>query len=147
MTADYCCGRPAIRGWELNEWLWQFHEKGVRVIVVLDSCYFGGAWRAGFRFRSSENWTPPSNLPADEDAVQGSQRKPGYRDGDLNICWDLNPRDFTLMTACQNTEKAAEQNENGIVYGAFTLALMKYFQDLLNPSTPTYHAICDYTTN
>ncbi|KAI0902946.1 caspase domain-containing protein [Ustulina deusta] len=118
MTADYCCGGPAIRGWELNEWLWQFHEKGVRVIVLLDSCYSGGAWRTGSRFRSPENWTPPPNLPADEGAVQGSQRKPGHRDGDLNICWDLNPRDFTLMTAY-----------------------------LLNLLTPTYHAICDHTTN
>jgi len=147
MTADYCCGRPAIRGWELNEWLWRFHEKGVRVTVLLDSCYSGGAWRAGSRFRSPENWTPPPNLPADEAAVQGSQRKPGHRDGDLDICWDLNPRDFTLMTACQNTEKAAERNENGIVYGAFTLALMKYFQDPSNPPAPTYHAIRDHTAS
>jgi len=149
ITADYCCGRPAIRGWELNEWLWRFLEKGVRVIVLLDSCYSGGAWRTGSqsRFRSPENWTPPPNLPADEAAVQGLQRKLGHRDGELDICWDLNPRDFTLMTACQNTEKAAEQNENGIVYGAFTLALIKYLQDPSNPPAPTYYAICDHTTN
>ncbi|KAJ3573298.1 hypothetical protein NPX13_g4755 [Xylaria arbuscula] len=150
MTADYCCGRPAVRGWELNKWLRKFYEKEVRVIVLLDSCYSGGAWRAGSRFRSPDNWTPPPNLstdvPADEPAVPGTVKKPGHRDGDLNECWDLDPRDFTLMTACQNIEKASEKSEGTKVYGAFTLALMKYFQNLPNPSTPTYHAICDHTT-
>ncbi|KAI8628836.1 caspase domain-containing protein [Xylariaceae sp. FL1651] len=146
MTADYCCGRPAIRGWELNVWLWQLHEKGVQVIVLLDSCYSGGAWRAGSRFRSPDNWTPPPNLPSDEVAVQGVQKKPGHRDGDLGICWDLNPKGFTLMTACQSTETASERNDDTAVYGAFTLALMEYFRDPSTPLSPTYHAICNYTT-
>ncbi|KAI0977554.1 caspase domain-containing protein [Xylaria arbuscula] len=145
MTVDYCCKKPAIRGWELNEWLRQFHEKGVRVIVLLDSCYSGGAWRADIRFRSPDNWTPPPNVPADEVAVQGTQKKPGHREGDLDVCWDLNPRDFTLMTACQNNEKAAEKSENEKVYGAFTLALMKYFQTPSHPFNSTYRAICDHT--
>ncbi|KAI1157270.1 caspase domain-containing protein [Nemania serpens] len=146
MTADYCCGKPAVRGWELNEWLFKFHEKGVRVVVLLDSCYSGGAWRAGSRFRAPDNWTPPPNLPSDEVAVQGTQKKPGHRDGDLGICWDLNPKGFTLMTACQNTETASERNDDMTVYGAFTLALIEYFRDPSTPLAPTYHAICNSTT-
>jgi hypothetical protein len=145
MTADYCCGKPAVRGWELNEWLWQFYKKGVRVIVLLDSCYSGGAWR-GSRIRAPSGWTPPPNLPSDEIAVQGTQTKPGHRDGDLSICWDLNPKDFTLMTACQNTEQASERKEGTTVYGAFTLALTKYFHNPLTPLNTTYHAICAHTT-
>ncbi|KAK8031898.1 hypothetical protein PG990_001632 [Apiospora arundinis] len=146
MTADYCCGKPAIRGWELNEWLRRFNEKNVRVIVLLDSCYSGGAWRNDGRFRSPDNWTPPPNLPADEAAVQGTQKKPGHRDGDLGECWDINPKAFTLVAACQSTEMAAERHEDGAAHGAFTLALKTYFQDPSNASTPTYRSICDRAT-
>ncbi|KAK8115633.1 hypothetical protein PG984_012135 [Apiospora sp. TS-2023a] len=118
MTADYGRGEPAVRGWQLNTWLQDLNSKNVRVIVLLDSCHSGGAWRTGGRFRSPENWTPPPNLPADEEAAQGTQRKPGHRDGDLEECWDINPRGFTLMAACQSKQKAAERDEDGAAYGA-----------------------------
>ncbi|KAK8016100.1 hypothetical protein PG993_014289 [Apiospora rasikravindrae] len=144
MTADYCCGKPAVRGWELNEWLRRINEKNVRVIVLLDSCYSGGVRRAGTRFRSPENWTPPPNLPADEEAAQGTQRKPGHRDGDLEECWDINPKGFALMAACQRRGKAAEKDEDGAAYGAFTLALMKYLRDPSYMPSFTYHDIRDH---
>jgi hypothetical protein len=143
MTSDYCLRNPAIRGWELNEWLYQFNDKNVRVVVLLDSCYSGGSWRNDVRFRSPENWTPPPNLPADEASVQGIQRKPGHRDGDLGVCWDINPKDFTLVAACESTEKAAEKNEDNSVHGAFTLALKKYFQSSSNASNSTYRVVRD----
>lgn len=145
MTADYCCGNPAIRGWELNQWLQRFNEKSVRVVVLLDSCYSGGAWRADNLFRSPENWTPPPNLPADEAAIQGSQRKPGHRDGDLSISWDINPKEFTLITACQSSEKAAEILHGGSSYGAFTFVLKTYLENMSNLPT-SYRAILDYAT-
>ncbi|KAI1159288.1 hypothetical protein F5B18DRAFT_655799 [Nemania serpens] len=50
------------------------------------------------------------------------------------------------MTACQNTEKASERNDDTAVYGAFTLALVEYFRDPLTPLNPTYYAICNSTT-
>ncbi|KAK8855361.1 caspase domain-containing protein [Apiospora arundinis] len=147
MTADYCCGKPAIRGWELNEWLRRINEKNVRVIVLLDSCYSGGVRCAGTRFRSPENWTPPPNLPADEEAAQGTQRKPGHRDGDLGECWDINPKDFALMAACQRSGKAAEKDEGGAAYGAFTLALTKCLRDQSYLSSSTYHDIRERTAH
>ncbi|KAK8115637.1 hypothetical protein PG984_012139 [Apiospora sp. TS-2023a] len=147
ITADYCRGNPAIRGWELNEWLRQFNEKSVRFIVLLDSCYSGGACRTGDRFRSPENWTPPPNLPADEEAAQGTRRKPGHRDGDLGVCWDINPKAFTLVAACQSTEMAAERHEDGAAHGAFTLALKTYFQNSSNLTMPTYRVVRDCTTD
>jgi hypothetical protein len=143
ITADYCCGQPAIRGWELNEWLWRFHEKGIRVVVLVDSCYSGGAWRNDKLFRSPENWTPPPNLPSDEAVVQATQKKPGHRDGDLGISWDINPRGFTLMAACQSTEMAAERTEGQAAYGAFTLALQAHLQDPSNTSFSTYRIVRD----
>ncbi|XXG96703.1 hypothetical protein Hte_002993 [Hypoxylon texense] len=148
ITADYCSGKPAIRGWELNEWLWRFNEKQVRVIVLLDSCYAGGSWRNGYRFRSPDDWIIPPNLPADETAVQGTQSKPGHRNGDQNVCWDLNPKDFTVMAACERTEMAAERHDEGRngerrIYGAFTLALIKHFRETSDSFASTYHDIRD----
>ncbi|TEY25151.1 hypothetical protein BOTCAL_1327g00010 [Botryotinia calthae] len=143
MTADYCCRNPAIRGWELNQWLQRFNEKSVRVVVLLDSCYSGGAWRTDNLFRSPENWTPPPNLPADEAAIQGSQRKPGHRDVDLSISWDINPKEFTLITACQSSEKVAEIFHSGSSYGVFIFVFKTYLENISNLPT-SYRAILDY---
>lgn len=143
MTVDYCLGNPAVRGWELNEWLHRLNDKKVRVIVLLDSCYSGGSHRNDVRFRSPENWTPPPNLPSDETSAQGTQSKPGHRDADLEVSWDINPEDFTLMAACQSREKAAEKDEDGIAYGAFTLALSKYFRNHSDTSNSAYRVVRD----
>lgn len=144
MTADYCCSQPAIRGWQLNNWLRDFHNKGVRVVVILDSCHSGGAWRTGRQIRSPEDWTPPPNLPADEAAVQGAQRKPGSRQGDLDMDWDVNPEGMTLMAACRADQHAEEIIINGKVCGAFTGTLQAYFETTPNPSTLTYRVIRDH---
>ncbi|KAI0538674.1 caspase domain-containing protein [Xylaria digitata] len=116
----------------------------VRVIVLLDSCYSVVAGKAKYRFRSPDNWALPPNLPADEAAVQGTLRKPGHRNG-YQIFWDLNPKNFTVIAACQSTEVAAKKSENGLVYNAFTLAFIKYFHDAPDQLSSTYHAICDHT--
>lgn len=54
LTVDFCCGEPAVRGWQLNEWLKRLNEKGVQVVVSLDSCYSGGSWRDSGRFRTPD---------------------------------------------------------------------------------------------
>ncbi|KAJ2998343.1 hypothetical protein NUW58_g358 [Xylaria curta] len=183
MTADYCCGELAIRGWELNKWLRKFNEKGIRIIVLLDTCFSGGAWRDDRTYRSPGwNEPPPNNtgtsrgedktetttevpppnntgtsrgkdktettteVPQDQGNTPGQTKKPGSRDGDLDACWDFNPKDLTLMTACRPTQKAAEQEEKGVVYGAFTLAITKCLQDTLFPNS-TYQAIRDRTAS
>lgn len=144
MTADYCCRGPAIRGWQLNNWLAKFTKKGIRVVVVLDSCYSGGAWRVDRQTRSPEDWKPPPNLPPDEAAVQGTQTKPGSRYGDLEMNWDINTEGLTLMAACRTTQRAEEEYQNGKFCGRFTGALQAYLQKQSIPSMRTYRAICGY---
>ncbi|KAF6802590.1 hypothetical protein CSOJ01_11505 [Colletotrichum sojae] len=39
LTADFCRGGPAARGWQLNAWLRRLNEKRIRVVVMLDSCH------------------------------------------------------------------------------------------------------------
>ncbi|KAM5349325.1 hypothetical protein ACJ41O_005830 [Fusarium nematophilum] len=124
MTMDFCCGKPAVRGWQLNEWLKRLNEKKIRTIVILDSCHSGGAWRTDGRFRTPEGWTNIPNLPADEDAILETAVEPGSRGCELEMSWSINPNGFTLMAACESHEKAAEKTVNGKSYGVFTHGLL-----------------------
>ncbi|RYP05472.1 hypothetical protein DL765_009836 [Monosporascus sp. GIB2] len=128
LTMDYCCGKPAVRGWQLNEWLKKLNEKKIYVVVSLDSCHAAGSWRNDGSFRTPKDWTPPPNLPIDEAVVQETFSEPNNRYGELDVSWDINLDDFTLMAACESIEYAAEKTVNGITYGAFTYALCAYFQ-------------------
>ncbi|KAH7016298.1 caspase domain-containing protein [Microdochium trichocladiopsis] len=124
MTMDFCCGNPAVRGWQLNEWLKRLNEKQIRTIVILDSCHSGGAWRTGENVRTPEGWTNVPNLPADEEAITETAVESGSRDGELEMSWSINPDGFTLMAACESHEVAAEKTVNGTSYGAFTHGLL-----------------------
>ncbi len=117
MTMDFCCGKPAVRGWQLNEWLKKLNKKKVRTIVILDSCHSGGAWRrTGESFRTPEGWKNVANLPADEEAITETAVKLSGRGGALEMSWSINPDGFTLMAACGSDELAAETTVNGTSY-------------------------------
>ncbi|KAH8661815.1 caspase domain-containing protein [Ilyonectria robusta] len=124
VTMDFCCGKPAVRGWQLNEWLKILNEKKIRTVVILDSCHSGGAWRTDGRFRTPEGWTNIPNLPADEGAILETAVESSCRNGELEMSWSINPDGFTLMAACESHEKAAEKTVNGRSYGAFTHGLL-----------------------
>ncbi|KAJ6003555.1 caspase domain-containing protein [Penicillium canescens] len=121
---DFCCGKPAVRGWQLNEWLKKLNEKEVHVIVTLDSCYAGGSWRADSLSRTPAFWNKILNAPADEEAITETTTESTSRDGDLEESWSINPKGFTLMAACKHDEGAAERIFNGKNYGAFTHGLL-----------------------
>ncbi|KAG5788229.1 hypothetical protein H9Q69_012710 [Fusarium xylarioides] len=121
---DFCCGKPAVRGWQLNQWLKRLNEKKIRIIVILDSCHSGGAFRTGKSFRTPEGWKSIPNLPADEEAITENTTELGSRNGELERSWSINPDGFTLMAACESHELAAEKTVNGTSYGAFTHGLL-----------------------
>lgn len=133
MTMDFCCGKPAVRGWQLNEWLKRLNEKKIRTIIILDSCHSGGAWRTDGSFRTPEGWTTVPNLPADEEAITEAitetATEPGSRDSELEMSWSINPDGFTLMAACESHEKAAEKTVDGTSYGAFTHGLLECLEE------------------
>jgi hypothetical protein len=142
LTMDFCCGQPALRGWQLNEWLKRLHEKGVQVVVVLDSCYSGGAWRAGGRFRTPNKWPSLPNLPTDELAVEVITSDSVSRNAELETSWAIDPKGFTLLAACTGDEKAAENTINGKARGAFTHALLNYLERV--ELAVTYRMIRDH---
>lgn len=142
MTVDYCCGKPAVRGWQLNVWLNELNKKKVQVIVSLDSCYSGGAWRGNRRFRTPEDWTPPPNLPADEAAVTEAPSMSNDRNTELEASWGINPEGFVLMAACQSNQRAAEEAVDGMTYGVYTYEVLKYLNQIW-PRVVTYRTLRD----
>lgn len=145
LPADYCCGKPALRGWQLNQWLKRFNKKKVQVIVILDSCHSGGAWRGDCLVRSPEDWDPPPNLDVDEAEVQSmSIMEQVNRNAELSVDWDINPEGFTLMAACRSNEQAAEKERNGVYNGAFTSELVACFNRPTSMAASTYRVIRDH---
>jgi len=124
LTMDFCCGKPAVRGWQLNKWLERFNKKKIRTVVVIDSCHSGGAWRIDGRLRTPEDWDDIPNLPTDEIAITETVAESDFRYASLEASWSINPDGLTLMAACESHEKAAEKIVDGKAYGAFTHGLL-----------------------
>ncbi|RYP58042.1 hypothetical protein DL770_010520 [Monosporascus sp. CRB-9-2] len=152
MPMDYCCGQPAVRGWELNNWLRRLYGKKVQIIVCLDSCYSGGSWRDGVIIRTPDNWEPPPNLPVDEISetehaeTHGTFCESNSRDSDLDESWDINPTDFTLMAACKRNQTAEERPIDGQMRGVFTYYLVSYLRQNLGKMV-AYRTVCDHIQN
>ncbi|KAL2672899.1 hypothetical protein Neosp_013616 [[Neocosmospora] mangrovei] len=143
LPMDFCQGQPAIRGWVLNQWLQKLHEKGVQVVVSLDSCYAGGAWRTDGRTRTmGEDWNTPVNLPADEEQASRVSAVVSTDRNSIPIdSWGINPYNFTLMAACKPNQPAQEcLQKDGKIHGVFTSALVSH----LNSDTllKTYRTVC-----
>jgi hypothetical protein len=144
ITVDFCNGKPAIRGWQLNEWLKKFNEKHIRTIVILDSCYSGGGWRDGMNVRTTEDWTNVPNTTADEDIITETFSETSYRDGELPLLWGINPEAFTLMAACESHQKAMETMAGDKQHGAFTYELLACLKNSPPSKVPiTYRGLRD----
>ncbi|KAK4078310.1 uncharacterized protein Triagg1_3326 [Trichoderma aggressivum f. europaeum] len=149
ITVDFCCGQPAIRGWQLNQWLRKLNNKGIRLLVTLDSCYSEGSWRSSGDYvslRTPKDWFPVPNLPADDQAAanSGQNAEPTYRDAELGKSWSINPESFTILVACGSKEMAAEKIIDGKIHGAFTWELLDYLKDNESEGTNvTYRMISD----
>ncbi|KAL7933331.1 caspase domain-containing protein [Trichoderma chlorosporum] len=157
LTVDFCCGQPAVRGWQLNQWLKKLHNKGIQIVVTLDSCYSGSSWRIAEKvsYRTPADWPLAPSLLADEEAAaatlaQDNQEHavPAHRDAELEISWSINRQAFTLIAACGSDEKAAERVFNGKTGGAFTQELLDYLKPSEGGSriNVTYRMISDQLT-
>ncbi|KAM6481006.1 caspase domain-containing protein [Trichoderma sp. SZMC 28011] len=147
VTVDFCCGQPALRGWQLNQWLKKLNDKGVQVVVTLDSCYSGGSWRSTddyMSFRMPMQWSLVPNLAIDGQVIANAGEPVQFvrRGAKLETSWSINPDSFTLMAACGIEERAAEKVVNGKTYGAFTWELLDYLRGVKDKFV-TYRMISD----
>ncbi|KAH0430363.1 hypothetical protein CcaCcLH18_07875 [Colletotrichum camelliae] len=147
LTADFCCGKPAVRGWQLNKWLKRMSDKHVRIAVTIDSCHSGGAWRDDDHIRTPAGWTTVLNLPTDKEAAEEAGFRSVLRDGELEKCWSIAPDRLTVMTACESHEKASDKTLDDQAGGAFTHALLGYLKQQPVPSSRTYRVIRDHIAN
>jgi len=129
LMMDYFEGKQALRGWVLNEWLQNLNEKGVHILVTLDSCHAGDAWR-GENSRSLGLIETP-NLPSDfyhkvKQSPQRSSRNPNQ-----DFSWSINPDHFTVMTACDSEDTTLEKvlGRERKMQGIFTYELLKHLND------------------
>jgi hypothetical protein len=98
ITMDFCNGKPAVRGWQLNEWLRRLNEKKIRIIVILDSCHAGGGWRTSAISRTLQGWTDVNNNFMDEEAITETVSEAVYRDGELTMSWAINGKPHGAFT-------------------------------------------------
>lgn len=143
LPMDFCQGQPAVRGWVLNHWLHRLYQKGVKVVVSLDSCYSGGAWRTdGMKRTVGEDWKPPVNLPIDEEQAMTITDVPSVERNAVPIdSWGINPYNFTLMAACKSNQSAQEcRQADNKVCGVFTAALVSHLHS--DSRLKTYRAVC-----
>ncbi|KAI5458931.1 caspase domain-containing protein [Mariannaea sp. PMI_226] len=145
LTFDYGCDQPAVRGWQLNQWLKELNDKRVQVVAILDSCHSGGSWRSAGPARTPEDFnnilsSPNDQLPLSEPIPI----EPSDRNARLATTWGMNPEGFTLMAACTVQQQAQEVEVNNVSHGAFTHELVQYFQRF-DPRqvSSTYRLICD----
>ncbi|KAH7183207.1 caspase domain-containing protein [Fusarium flagelliforme] len=145
LPMDFCQGQPAVRGWILNHWLRRLYQKGVEVVVSLDSCYSGGAWRTdGMKRTVGEDWKPPVNLPVDEEQALDAAVSdiPSVERNAVPIdSWGINPYNFTLMAACKSNQSAQEcRQADGKICGVFTATLVSHLDS--DSRLKTYRAVC-----
>lgn len=113
VPADAWKGVADIRDKELSAWFNQLIDKGVLLTVIFDSCHSGSVGRGqlydipGVRFmeENPSDAKDPTDPPRPED------------------------RGALIISAAQDDEFAKEvKDEHNLLHGAFTLALLKAFQ-------------------
>ena len=115
----------------------------MQVVVSLDSCYSGGAWRGDGLPRSPDDWISPPNLPADETAATETTNKSNDRHAELEVSWGINPEGFTLMAACQSNQSASEKIIDGkTTHGVYTYEVLKFLNQVW-PRVVTYRTLRD----
>jgi hypothetical protein len=141
LPMDFGRGKLALRGWQLNALLKPFCEKGIHVVVSLDSCFSGGSWRYTHAPRSPTDWAAPPNLPSDELVEEDPVSSQENRHGKLDTTWDINAEGLIVMTACASDQVAQEVDRDGKIYGAFTYELYHLLSRCAPVRLPMYYNI------
>jgi hypothetical protein len=133
LEGDNGNGIRYLRGVELAFQLKQMVNKGLKVTVVLDCCASGSVMRD--RLDPSVRYLPyitavdaafppipDKSLSATDDTIASDSRH-------ASMCenWLVNPRGYTVLTACGPTEVARELNAQGRWHGALSYFLIRTF--------------------
>ncbi|ODM20603.1 hypothetical protein SI65_03656 [Aspergillus cristatus] len=126
-----------LHGCDLAHRLSRMVEKGIRVTMVLDSCFSGSISRQagtpGTKIRTLAYGSSFDLRPSSSDLyiyIQRQQRSTLFRDGRIVPGWLIDPQGYGILTACGPHERASELFYNGERYGALSFFLCRALTSL-----------------
>jgi hypothetical protein len=138
VMTDVLQGKPYLSGYHLGVWIRNMVNEGLRVTLVLDSCYSGGGLRAGteddddLTLRTVPNEIDMSELDCDIEAdlevddINYNMQENGTRNPNPNRgCWLSNPSGCTVITACTHSQAAGEKFYGDAKRGVLTCWILK----------------------
>ena len=136
-----------FRDLEFADLLNELTNKGLTVLVLLDSCHSGGADRDApppgrgewqIKCQQSEGGQPDWATPAAPGELESGG---GHRNAALVPSWFSTSRNHTLVAACQPTEYSQEGTFDGKRGGWFTHYLIKALHNLRPSKEPVSYGI------
>ena len=133
-----------LRSRTLAEALGKMVDKGLIVTLVLDSCFSGGTLRGhrmfdiGIRSIEYDSSFEP-NADEEVDAIM-PEVSSTFRDAYIQNDWLINPKGYTILTACGPDERAFEILANGHRQGALTHFLLRALHTIRLRGTSLTHA-------
>ncbi|KAK6511197.1 hypothetical protein TWF481_000118 [Arthrobotrys musiformis] len=152
--ADVMRGGAYLTGYQLGVFIkGMVKKKGLRVTLVLDSCFSGQG------LRSSKKYTPRTILGQSDNSMLQSDQiaddraastdlslQPASRGTHVKRSWLSNPTGCTILTACQFDEAAGEDKFPGTdgAHGVLTYWMLKALTEGSRIMRPTHAKIKDY---
>ncbi|KAF3277988.1 hypothetical protein TWF970_004868 [Orbilia oligospora] len=152
--ADVMTGGAYLTGYQLGVFVKKMvEEKGLRVTLVLDSCFSGQGLRNSSKYAprtivgQSDNSLLNSDVRADQTAASADKNATMTgRAAHVKRSWLSNPSGCTVLTACQFDETAGENKFPDMdgAHGVLTYWMLKALADNPLVQRPTHAKIRDY---
>ena len=127
---DESKGSCCLRGKDLANFLKNMVEAGLVVTLVLDCCFSGGVLRNDDRIRTIDYRQTMDQSCAPEPTADIQTLSEPIRDANLLPDWIVNPRGYSILSACGEQEIAKELTVNGKKRGALSYFLIRALSSL-----------------
>ena len=145
VMTDVLRGGPYLTGRHLGAYIRKMVEKGLRVTLVLDSCYSGRAIRVSeITPRTLPDQYDDSSLPSDNQADTAadmiSTTSSHRNTAAVEKNWWSNPTGCTILTACGPQELAGERRFGGsdFTHGVFSYCILRLLRGWRGSALPSH---------
>ncbi|EQB52506.1 hypothetical protein CGLO_07860 [Colletotrichum gloeosporioides Cg-14] len=149
VMTDVLEGEPFLTGYHLGLWIRGMAEdRNLRCTVILDSCHSGEAFRNAGDFVPRDITATISSMILQSDKQADREAESAYLEhlsshNTRNSIkdprpWLLNPKNATIITACDKHETAGERTIDGIRQGVLTHNLLHVLRDFDGPLWPSH---------
>ncbi|OTB07902.1 hypothetical protein M426DRAFT_8119 [Hypoxylon sp. CI-4A] len=149
VTPDALVGKPYLTGHHLGALLQKMVDrKGLRITVILDSCFSGGSFRDPPPDRLRSRYVEPlKELPCDHELDPSDRELDKARDIALKqVSWLQEPENCTVITACGGRETAGETyiDTSRAVMGVLTHLMLKHLETSVGQRLPPHRYVLDH---